>query len=639
MATEKTFSPTTTKNPTTPPLPPAASYTTAKTENIIFVEDDTDFSQIFEKDLLELNEHQIVTGRVVALNRGFVTVDIGYKSEGQIPADEFYNEKGELEIKEGDDVEVFLESMENTNGEVVLSKDKAKKLRIWEEVGEIYENEGTLRGRITSRVKGGLAVDIGIKAFLPGSQVDLRPSRNLDRMLNEEFEFKIIKFNKRRANIVLSRRALLEVDRQKQRKETLKNLEEGSIIKGCVKNITDYGLFIDLGGIDGLLHVTDMTWGRLTHPSDMFNIGDELEVLILKFDQESEKVSLGLKQKNTNPWKAAAEKYAQGTRVKGKVVSLIDYGAFVEIEPGVEGLVHVSEMSWTRKVRRPASMFAINDQVEVVVKSIDVERQRISLSIKEALENPWKEIHNRYKPGSVVTGQVRNVTDFGIFVGLDEEIDGLVYISDISWNARNRRPTDLNKGDEIKVKVLNIDAEKERISLGIKQLTTDMWEGLGDKFSVGQEISGKVVNVTDFGVFVEVLPGVEGLLHISEMNKNVSKEELSALYKPDEDVRVVILRLDTEERRIALGLSGDEKKGKDTPGSKELREAVTATAKAAMEEAAEETPAAEAEETPAAEAEETPEAEAEEKAEETPAAKAPAAKIDKKESEDSQADL
>ena len=622
MALEKTFSPTPTKNPTTPPLPPAASYTTAKTENIIFVEDDTDFSQIFEKGLLELNEHQIVKGRVVTLDRGFVTVDIGYKSEGQIPADEFYNEKGELEIKEGDDVEVFLESMENNNGEVVLSKEKAKKLRIWEEVGEIYENEGTLRGRITSRVKGGLAVDIGIKAFLPGSQVDLRPSRNLDRMLNEEFEFKIIKFNKRRANIVLSRRALLEVDRQKQRKETLKNLEEGSTIKGCVKNITDYGLFIDLGGIDGLLHVTDMTWGRLTHPSDMFNIGDELEVLILKFDQESEKVSLGLKQKNTNPWGTAAEKYTQGTRVKGKVVSLIDYGAFVEIEPGVEGLVHVSEMSWTRKVRRPASMFAIDDQVEVVVKSIDVERQRISLSIKEALENPWKEIHNRYKPGSVVTGEVRNVTDFGIFVGLDDEIDGLVYISDISWNARNRRPTDLNKGDEIKVKVLNIDAEKERISLGIKQLTTDMWEGLGDKFSAGQEISGKVVNVTEFGVFVEVLPGVEGLLHISEMGKSTSKEELSTLYKPDEDVQVVILRLDIEERRIALGLPGGGK-GKDTPGSKELREAVTATAQAAKEEAAEEPPA-EAEETPAAEAEETPAAEA----------KSPAAK-----NEDPQADL
>ncbi len=561
----------------TEPLP--ASSAVVEEGGIVFYDDDdgADFSELLKKDQTELKEHRVVRGKVVAVGSEFVTVDIGYKSEGQISIDEFRNNEGKLEVKDGDEVEVFLESMETADGEVLLSKDKANKLQIWEEMEQAFEEKKTVRGKILSRIKGGLAVDIGIKAFLPGSQIDLRPVRQLDKMLNEEFDFKIIKFNKKRANIVLSRRTLLEVDRHKKRQQTLDELKEGALITGCVKNITDYGLFVDLGGIDGLLHVTDISWGRVANPADVYSVGEEVKVLVLKFDKESEKVSLGVKQQYPNPWEKAIDKYPIGSRAKGKIVSLIDYGAFVEIESGIEGLVHVSEMSWTRKVHRPSALFQIGDEVEVIVKSIDIENQRTSLSIKEAISNPWDEIHERYPAGEIVTGKVRNVTDFGVFVGLDEDIDGLVYVSDISWNTRDRKPTNFKKDDEITVKILSVDKEKERISLGIKQLNRDPWEEINHTTAIGDEIEGHVMSVAPFGVFVEIDSGVEGLLHVSEMGRYSPRTALGELYPIGSPVKVIVLKLEIEERRIGLGLSEEEQEARrmpETPNSENLREAV-----------------------------------------------------------------
>jgi small subunit ribosomal protein S1 len=523
----------------------------------VFVDNDADFAAMFEQSVQNVKEHQIVKGRVIGIMKDYVTVDIGYKSEGQIPLAQFTDESGQLKAAVGDEIEVFLEAVEDADGIVVLSKEKAEKLRIWEQVGRVFEDGGTVLGVIASRVKGGLSVDIGIKAFLPGSQVDLRPVRNLDKLIGERFEFKILKFNQKRGNIVLSRRALLEVDREERRKKTLAVLKEGALIKGFVKNITDYGDFIDLGGVDGLLHITDMTWGRIVHPTEMFNIGDEVEVMVLKFDAQEEKVSLGLKQKFANPWDAVKGKYPQSTRVTGKIVSLTDYGAFIELEPGVEGLIHVSEMSWTRKVRHPSKLLTLGQMVEAVVKDLDTDRKRISLSIKEAEPNPWETIHLKYPIGSVVTGKVRNITDFGIFVGLEEGIDGLVHVSDLSWSQRQRKPSAIaKKGDDLQVKILHIDPEKERLSLGIKQLSEDPWKDLENRIHINDEVEGRVVNVTDFGVFVEVMEGVEGLVHVSEIDADVPKDKLDQFYRVGSLIRAKVLKVDVDERRLGLGILG-----------------------------------------------------------------------------------
>jgi small subunit ribosomal protein S1 len=523
----------------------------------VFVDNDADFAAMFEQSVQNVKEHQIVKGRVIGIMKDYVTVDIGYKSEGQIPLAQFTDESGQLKAAVGDEIEVFLEAVEDADGIVVLSKEKAEKLRIWEQVGRVFEDGGTVLGVIASRVKGGLSVDIGIKAFLPGSQVDLRPVRNLDKLIGERFEFKILKFNQKRGNIVLSRRALLEVDREERRKKTLAVLKEGALIKGFVKNITDYGVFIDLGGVDGLLHITDMTWGRIVHPTEMFNIGDEVEVMVLKFDAQEEKVSLGLKQKFANPWDAVKGKYPQSTRVTGKIVSLTDYGAFIELEPGVEGLIHVSEMSWTRKVRHPSKLLTLGQMVEAVVKDLDTDRKRISLSIKEAEPNPWETIHLKYPIGSVVTGKVRNITDFGIFVGLEEGIDGLVHVSDLSWSQRQRKPSAIaKKGDDLQVKILHIDPEKERLSLGIKQLSEDPWKDLENRIHINDEVEGRVVNVTDFGVFVEVMEGVEGLVHVSEIDADVPKDKLDQFYRVGSLIRAKVLKVDVDERRLGLGILG-----------------------------------------------------------------------------------
>jgi small subunit ribosomal protein S1 len=518
------------------------------------------FAEMFEASLKErggdgvLKEGEIVKGTVIQVTKDFAVVDVGYKSEGQIPISEFTTPKGEVNVKAGDPVEVLLESRENETGMVVLSKEKADKMRIWDEISAACERDELVHGTIVGRVKGGLSVDIGVKAFLPGSQVDIRPVRNLDQFIGKDFDFKVIKFNKKRGNIVLSRRVLLEKQREELKKETLLRLKEGAILKGVVKNLTDYGAFIDLGGIDGLLHITDMSWGRIGHPSEMFNVGDEVRVVVLKFDPQTERVSLGLKQIQEDPWHRADEKYPVGTRVQGKVVSLTDYGAFIEIEQGVEGLVHVSEMSWTKRVKHPSKLVNIGDQVGAVVLDIDPKAKRIALGMKQIEPNPWTLLEDKYPIGSVIKGQIRNVTDFGIFVGVEEGIDGLVHVSDISWTQRIKHPGELyKKGDEVEAVVLNIDVENERFSLGIKQLYQDPWETLHERHPIGAAVKGKVTKVTDFGAFVEIEPGIEGLVHVSELREE-RVEKPSDVVKEGDEVEVKVIDINTADRKIALSM-------------------------------------------------------------------------------------
>jgi small subunit ribosomal protein S1 len=456
-------------------------------------------------------------------------------------------------------VDVLVESRENDNGLIVLSKEKADKLKVWDDISAACERDEVVEGTIVARVKGGLSVDIGVKAFLPGSQVDLRPIRNLDKLIGEKHRFKVIKFNKKRGNIVLSRRVLLEKEREELKKETLKKLQEGAVMEGIVKNITEYGAFIDLGGIDGLLHITDMSWGRVNHPSELFNVGDELKVKVLKFDATTERVSLGLKQIQDDPWTTAASRYTPGLRVKGKVVSLTDYGAFVELEPGVEGLIHISEMSWTRRVKHPSKVVAIGDEVESVVLDIDIANKRISLGMKQIEQNPWSLLESRYPVGTVIKGKVRNITDFGIFVGIEEGIDGLVHISDLSWTHRVKHPSELyNKGDEVEAVVLNINAEEERISLGIKQLHEDPWGRIPQAYPRGSRVKGKVQKITDFGAFIEIEPGIEGLCHVSEFD-DARVENPRDFLKLGQEVDVMIIDVDPEERKIGLSIKAVKK--------------------------------------------------------------------------------
>jgi small subunit ribosomal protein S1 len=517
-----------------------------------------DFATLFAQSEAQagpIEEGKVVPGTVIALSKDFAVIDIGYKSEGQVPISEFISAPGgEPAVKVGDKVEVLVESRENDTGMVVLSKEKADKMRIWDEISAACERDELVEGVIVGRVKGGLSVDIGVKAFLPGSQVDIRPVRNLDKLIGEKFKFKVIKFNKKRGNIVLSRRVLLEKEREELKKETLKNLKEGAVLKGQVKNLTDYGAFIDLGGIDGLLHVTDMSWGRIGHPSEMFEVGQEVRVVVLKFDPASERVSLGLKQIQEDPWHRADEKYPVGTRVKGKVVSLTDYGAFIELEQGVEGLVHVSEMSWTKRVKHPSKLVNQGDQVEAVVLDIDPKAKRISLGMKQIEANPWTLLEDKYPIGTTIRGEVRNVTDFGVFVGVEEGIDGLVHVSDISWTERIKHPGDkFKKGDVVEAVVLNIDVENERFSLGIKQAHIDPWTTLAERHPVGARVKGKVTKVTDFGAFVEIEPGIEGLVHVSEM-KDERVENPRDVVNEGQEVDVKVIDMDLHERKVALSI-------------------------------------------------------------------------------------
>ncbi len=499
-------------------------------------------------------EGEIVKGTVIDLTEDFVTVDIGYKSEGQIPKEEFIGADGKLPVSVGDQIEVYLEETENEHGQVVLSKEKADKLRIWDEINDAVERDELVQGTIMGRVKGGLTVDIGVKAFLPGSQVDLRPVRNLEKYISETFEFKVIKFNKRRGNIVLSRRAILEKARAAQKAETLETLEVGLVMPGVVKNITDYGCFVDLGGIDGLLHITDMSWGRVNHPSEMFEMGDEVDVMVLKFDPDSERVSLGLKQISDDPWESVTAKYRIGDRIKGKVVSMTDYGAFVELEDGIEGLIHVSEMSWTKRVKHPSQLVNIDDIVETVILDIDLDNKRISLGMKQIETNPWELLMERYPIGSVVRGKIRNITNFGLFIGIEEGIDGLIHVSDISWSNKVKNPADVyEKGDEVEAVVLNIDVDKERFSLGIKQLTGDPWENVEARFPLGAVVEGKVTKVLDFGAIVEIDEAIEGLVHISELAFE-KVGHVTDVVKEGAEVRAKVISLIPEDRKIGLSI-------------------------------------------------------------------------------------
>jgi len=514
----------------------------------------TSFMELYEESLKSIQEGEVITGEIVQVDKEFVLVDIGYKSEGQIRIEEFYDGNGGLTAKVGDKVDVLLERKEDEEGVITLSKEKAAKIKVWDEIKKVYEQDQTIVGKIISRVKGGLSVDIGLQAFLPGSQVDLRPVRDMDRLVGTEQEFKIVKYNKRRGNIVLSRRAILEAERVTLREATLKFLEEGATIEGAVKNITDYGLFIDLGGIDGLVHITDMSWGRVGHPSELFRVGDKITVKVLKFDRERERVSLGIKQLTPDPWSNAGEKYPMGTRIQGKVVSLTDYGAFVEIEEGVEGLIHVSEMSWTRKVRHPSQLLSVDEVVDVLVLNIDANNKRISLGMKQVEPNPWDIISEKYPVGTTIEGKIKNITDFGIFIGIDEGIDGLVHISDISWTRRIKHPSEVyKKGQEVQAVVLNIDKSNERFSLGIKQLTTDPWTEIPRRYKAGTRVTGTVTNVTDFGIFVELEEGIEGLIHVSELPKDKKGQSLSR-FQVDDVIQAKVVNVSRDDKKIGLSI-------------------------------------------------------------------------------------
>ena len=516
--------------------------------------DSQEFMSALQEETRGLREDEVVRGAVVEIRGKDIIVDIGYKGSGTINADEFLNPDGTLGVAVGDVVEVLVEHLEDANGNVRLSRERAEKMKIWDEVEKAFRSNMTVHGVILEKVKGGLAVDIGIRAFLPGSQVDVKPVRNLDPYLGKSFDMKVIKVNRRRGNIVLSRKLYLETINASMKEETLAGLEEGKLVEGQVKNITEYGAFIDLGGVDGLLHITDMSWGRLNHPSEMFQVGDKVEVAILKYDKDTERVSLGYKQKFPDPWLTVVERYPVQHTVKGKVVSITDYGAFVELEPGVEGLVHVSEMSWTKKVKSAKGMVNLGDQVEAIILAVDPENRRISLGMKQITPNPWMAVAEKYQIGEIVTGIVRNVTEFGAFVELEEGIDGLVHISDFSWTKKVKHPGELyKKGDEITAKVLNVDPLAQRMSLGIKQMEPNVWELFFSGHRVGDSIAGKIARITDFGAFVDLGDGIEGLVHVSELSRK-RVEDIQKEFSMGQDLTMKIVKLDPTEHRIGLSV-------------------------------------------------------------------------------------
>jgi small subunit ribosomal protein S1 len=522
--------------------------------NTTTASEEMSFAELFTKGPEAVKEGELAKGKVLAIDDDHVTVDVGFKSEGMIASWEFMDEDGTMLIAVGDEVEVLVEDAEDEDGRVVLSKEKAERLKVWDDISQAYEREESVEGTIVARVKGGLSVDIGVKAFLPGSQVDLRPVRNLDGMIGNRAQFRIIKFNKRRGNIVLSRRALLETERRQMRETTLATLSTDQILDGVIKNLTDYGAFIDLGGIDGLLHITDMSWGRINHPGELFNVGDEIKVKILKFDPESERVSLGLKQIQPDPWVDAALRYPLGKRLEGRVVSLTDYGAFIELEAGIEGLVHVSEMSWTKRIKHPSKVVAAGDDVEAVVLDVDEKNRKISLGMKQTEENPWMLIEEQYPVGTRVSGIVRNITNFGVFIGLDEGIDGLVHVSDISWTEQIKHPSEkFEKGAEVNAVVLKIDKENEKFSLGIKQLEPNPWDGISKKFGVGSEVTGPVTSVTDFGVFVQLEDGIDGLVYSSELAAE-RIENPADVFKPGQEVTALVVKVEPEEQKVSLSI-------------------------------------------------------------------------------------
>ncbi len=530
----------------------AKSTTTTKTKSDVDA-GEMSFAQMFEESLKVAEVGEVVSGTVIAISNDFVVVDIGDKSESEIHCSEFRNENGEIEVKVGDNFDVFVEKREAEGG-LKLSREKAIGIKVWEDIAKIQEADGTISGRIDSRVKGGLSVDIGVPAFLPYSQIDLRPVKDLDSLIGQTFDFKVLKYNRKRNNVVISRRAILEDERKKLREEMQSNLIEGQNVTGTITNITDYGIFIDLGGMDGLCHITDLSWGRVSHPSKLFKVGEEIQVKVLKYDRENDKVSLGVKQLKDDPWATVQNRYPVGAKTKGKVVSITDYGVFAELEEGVEGLIHVSEMSWSKKTRHPSKIVSVGDAVEVVILNIDVDAKRISLGMKQLQPNPWDLVSENYPVGSIIEGKIKNITDFGVFIGIEEGIDGLIHVSDLSWTERIKHPSEkYAKGETIQAVVLKIDRENERFSLGVKQLEPDPWQAAIEKYPVGTTVQGKITNVTEFGVFVEVEEGIEGLVHVSE----ISKEKVTTpvgMYNVGDSLEAKVINVSAKDRKIGLSI-------------------------------------------------------------------------------------
>jgi small subunit ribosomal protein S1 len=527
------------------------------------------FAALFEASLAEGDlgrEGEIVVGTVVQVGRDAVIVDIGGKSEGVIPRSEFAGTSGEITVKAGDKVDVFIESRENDDGLVTLSKEKADKMKVWDEISSACERDELIEGTISQRVKGGLSVTIrgGVKAFLPGSQVDLRPIRNLDKLIGQTYQFKVIKFNKKRGNIVLSRRVLLEKERDQQKTKTLETLEEGKVVRGVIKNITEYGAFVDLGGIDGLLHITDMSWGRVNHPSEIFQVGDEVTVRVLKYNPETERVSLGLKQTQEDPWSHAEEAFPPGKKIRGKVQSITDYGAFIELEPGVEGLIHVSEMSWTKKVKHPSKLLEVGQELECQVLEVDAKSKRISLGLKQLEPDPWSLFTEKYKPGDKISGKVRSITDYGVFIGIEEGVDGMVHKSDISWTAKVNNPSDMyKKGDDVDAIILSINHDEKKVSLGVKQLWDDPWPTIFNELPPGKAVTGKVMSIVDYGVFVHVRDGIEGFIAQSDLVLPKDDGGEDKELRIGDPLDAEIANIDSQERRITLSM----RKGETPPAT------------------------------------------------------------------------
>ena len=517
------------------------------------------FADLFEDSLKVANVGDVVAGTVIGIENQTAIIDIGDKSEARIALSEFKNEGEQLEVNINDVFDVFVEKREKDGG-LRLSREKAIAIKVWEAIAKIQADDGTIPGLIENRVKGGLSVDIGVPAFLPYSQIDLRPVKDLDTMLGQTFDFKILKYNRKRNNVVISRRVILEEERNKLREAMRDSLKEGSIVKGTITNITDYGIFVDLGGMDGLCHITDLSWGRVSHPSKMFKVNEEVEVKILAYDKDSGKVSLGVKQLKEDPWSTVQDRYPVGEKTTGKVVSITDYGVFAELEEGVEGLIHISEMTWSKKAKHPSKIVAMGDKIEIVVLNIDAAAKRISLGMKQLLPNPWDLVSDNYPVGSIIEGKIKNITDFGIFIGIEEGIDGLIHVSDLSWTERIKHPSEkYSKGDTIQAVVLKIDRESERFSLGIKQLEPDPWQAAISKYPVGSKIVGKITNVTDFGVFVEVEDGIEGLVHVSE----ISEEKINSpvgLYKVGNELETRVINVSAKDRKIGLSIKALEDK-------------------------------------------------------------------------------
>ncbi len=505
---------------------------------------------LIESKLPSFRKGDIVNGTILEIRPQVVLVDIGYKSEGEIPISEFEDE----EIEVGDQIEVLLESLENEEGHVVLSKEKAAHKQNWDKIVAVFKEGGLVKGKVKSIVKGGLMVNVGVEAFLPGSQVDIIPPKDLNEYVGNVYEFKIVKVNDERKNIVLSRREVIEAERSELRQRFLETVKAGDRVRGIVKNLTDFGAFVDLSGMDGLLHITDMSWGRVNHPSELLHIGQELEVLILDVDRDKERVSLGLKQLSDNPWADIEKKYPIGSHVKGRITKLLAYGAFVELERGVEGLVHVSELSWTKRITRPSDVLALDQEIEAVVLNISVEEQKISLGVRQLEENPWDAIEARFPVGTIISGAVRNLTPYGAFVALEEGIDGMIHVSDMSWTRKINHPSEvLKKGDVVEARVLSIDKENQRVSLGIKQLGEDPWETIDTRFKVGDLVSGQVAKIASFGAFVNLDGDIDGLIHISQLSEE-HVERVKDVIKVGDEIKARVIKVDKVERRIGLSV-------------------------------------------------------------------------------------